>query len=81
MKTIRWYDLNLGRIPKSSKPLHVGIRDGTPVVWCEVDPDDQELQEVTTICTGGDLPNKPLKYIGTIQGVAGFLVLHYYIDA
>jgi len=80
MRTIHWYPLYDGYIPISAKVLHCGLRDGMPTIWCEVDPEDTERQPVFMFSTGAILPEEEqLHHIGTITGIAGDLVYHFYI--
>lgn len=75
------YPLAEGKIPFGAKPLHCGLREGQPTVWCEVDPlDTQHTRQVIGLPTGAEAPPPRYKYIGTVCGVQGFMVFHFYAE-
>jgi len=79
MKVIHWFDLGQEKLPRSAKVLHCGLRDGAPVAWCEVERGDTEWKEVIRLPTGSDAPPEPFRHIGTVTGLQGWMVFHYYI--
>ncbi len=80
MITIRKYSLMSGGIPIGSRVLHCGLQDGEPMAWAEVNPTETRMQPVFPVPTGADFPVEDgWQYIGTVVGVKGFLVFHYYM--
>ena len=82
MKKIYKYELSFDNyfelyLPQYVKPLHVGVQNGKPMLWAEVDPDNTTIKyEIHCIKDYDEVLAGP-EYIGTIQ-LFGF-VWHYYI--
>ena len=87
MKTIWKYELDIDNeveisLPKHSKILSVQTQEGKPVLWAEVNTDNQlEKRFFNIFGTGYKIDDKlPMggKYIGTFQMREGILVFHLY---
>lgn len=84
MKTIWKYPLTIHPsrnklvMPKGSKPLAVQWQEGVPVLWAEVQTDDDPDQVVIVSIygTGHAMDESTETYLGTLQG--GVFVWHVY---
>jgi len=64
-------------LPAGAKPLAVGLQNGKPVVWVDIDIDQPEVEyELHTFGTGQSLPTDTVNYVGTL--VQDWLVWHVY---
>jgi hypothetical protein len=71
------------KIHKGFRPLALQMQGNTPVMWAEVD--DNEDQVTLRVCetyTGAHYVRKSLLYIGTVQRMIGNvdIVSHFFID-
>lgn len=70
------------QLPEDAKILTVKTQHGKPCVWVLLDPDAQKiLRHFTLYTTGGVIPERIGKYIGTFQMHNDSLVLHMFEDA
>lgn len=67
-------------LPKDAAILCVGNQGGLPFLWAEVDPKlETEQREIVAVPTGGEIPDwKYARYIGTVHGIEGWMVMHFY---
>lgn len=67
-------------LPQGSKILTVGMQEGSPCMWVELDPAAVSVPvTVHAIGTGHDVPENPGDYIGTAHDVLFLgLVFHFY---
>lgn len=67
------------QMPKDARILTVQVQYGKPCLWALVDP-TKELcsRNFQVYPTGGNLPDKPGEYIGTLQMHEGNLIFHVY---
>lgn len=65
------------RMPRGARLLHVGVQNGNPMVWAEVDPANAIVGRRLAAFPTGEQPPEG-QYIGTVIGVEGWMVLHIY---
>ena len=58
--------------------LSVGLQDGKPNIWAEVDPEDKWNVVVAEIVMTGGTPPPSGRFVGTIIGIGGWAVAHVY---
>jgi hypothetical protein len=65
-------------MPRGAEALSVGLQDGQPYLWALVDPEaPKEWRTFAVAGTGHALPpESPGRFIGSIIGVEGWIVLH-----
>ena len=68
------------QLPIGAQVLSVGQQDGTPYLWALVDPEQRALatRDLLVVGTGHDALVYGRRFIGTIHGVEGHLVLHVF---
>ncbi len=83
MKSIWKFELPISgkiQMPRNSKILSVQAQHEVPVIWAEVQTENEkEERSFEYFETGEELPNKaPMKYLGTVHLGNGKLVWHIY---
>lgn len=82
VQTIWKYELGAATVlmmPKGAEVLSVASQNNTPHLWAVVDEtQEKEERAFLIIGTGHLVPNKPLKFIGTVLTHDGALVLHVF---
>lgn len=72
-------DVQIIRVPKGAKILKVGLQKGHICVWYECETDNQyEDRKIYMFGTGHEMPDKELRYIGTLILQYDLLVFHFY---
>lgn len=67
-------------IPLDAKVLHVALQNGKPFAWCEVDPEQKETRRIAIVPTDEERPKSNWKHIGSVTGIDGWMVWHFYIE-
>lgn len=68
------------RVTGGIKPVTVALQMGEPMVWIQLDMDDDETHvfEFRTVGTGLPFEDDGFEYLSTFQLMGGVLVLHVY---
>lgn len=65
-------------LPANHKLLSVGVQQGKPFLWAEVDPESVETtRTLIPVSTGGPLPPRG-RFLGTVVGIDQWMVFHFY---
>lgn len=68
------------RMPRGARILHVHEQNGQLRLWAEVDPDAPEEQRpIRVVPTGGDVPDFPWEYVGSLHITEQDLQLVFHI--
>lgn len=68
-------------VPRLAKPLTVQVQGNIPCLWMAVDTETAEdtcKRTFLSFGTGYEMPNRPMKYIGTYQLEGGRHVKHVF---
>lgn len=84
MRTIHKFQLSITnrryvRMPSAAKILTVQTQDGEPMIWVDLDTDDEYVNRTVFVYgTGHAVSPDANRYIGTFQSMGDRLVFHVY---